>query len=414
MGAFASAAATVARRRRRRAIRARLAAHACLWPILSRKLAVARAKLSVLESERRRCVAAKEDWLKAQARARQAAYQEMVANAWEQAWHQAYSQGWQAAKAHAARQHEDELQRVATSLRDALPSAFFCPILGELMQDPVVTVADGHTYERSSISRWLSDHGTAPLTGLSLDGKHLVRNHALRNAIHDFLVRCASAAPDTHATAAWAMRELQRGEERRAVHNIHESFHRPTAASSEPPGPDQHEPEATRVEEAPEPAPWAEPPDIAEQLRLSDDSLEWFASAATLVGVAVYAIACGFLLSAACQIAAGVYAADTSSRCRRGHSVMCRQRAMAWASSVAPAALLLPLHTLGLYAVVRARRRGGVQQFCVATVTIGWLLGCGLGLVPLLVGPSTDLYGRTALMIWLHARSPILRRDHAP
>ena len=43
------------------------------------------------------------------------------------------------------------------------PSAFECPISGELMVDPV-TCADGHTYERSQIATWLRSHDTSPKT----------------------------------------------------------------------------------------------------------------------------------------------------------------------------------------------------------------------------------------------------------
>jgi hypothetical protein len=53
------------------------------------------------------------------------------------------------------------------------------------MTSPVVT-ADGHSYERSSIQRWLSTHNKAPLTGSTLGSKVLIRNHALRSLIADW------------------------------------------------------------------------------------------------------------------------------------------------------------------------------------------------------------------------------------
>ena len=46
---------------------------------------------------------------------------------------------------------------------DKLPKSFICPITGEVFQDPVMTM-DGHTYERSAITRWLQDNDTSPLT----------------------------------------------------------------------------------------------------------------------------------------------------------------------------------------------------------------------------------------------------------
>ena len=46
----------------------------------------------------------------------------------------------------------------------APPPAFVCPISHELMEDTVF-VADGHTYERKDIARWLSNSKrTSPLT----------------------------------------------------------------------------------------------------------------------------------------------------------------------------------------------------------------------------------------------------------
>ena len=39
-----------------------------------------------------------------------------------------------------------------------------CPITLEVMRDPVMA-ADGHSYEREAILRWLRGHRTSPLTG---------------------------------------------------------------------------------------------------------------------------------------------------------------------------------------------------------------------------------------------------------
>ena len=65
--------------------------------------------------------------------------------------------------------------------------AFKCPITTERMRDPVIA-SDGHSYERESIERWISQRKlvgelpTSPKTGLVLD-EVLFPNHALRNAI---------------------------------------------------------------------------------------------------------------------------------------------------------------------------------------------------------------------------------------
>lgn len=61
-----------------------------------------------------------------------------------------------------------------------------CPISQEIMKDPVILVADGHTYDRPFISEWLRLHNTSPMTGLRVGTKELVPNIALRNVIVDF------------------------------------------------------------------------------------------------------------------------------------------------------------------------------------------------------------------------------------
>ena len=64
-------------------------------------------------------------------------------------------------------------------------SSFFCTITDELMQDPVCT-ADGHTYERAAIERWLAGNDTSPTTGVQLPNKNLTPNRALRNSIDEW------------------------------------------------------------------------------------------------------------------------------------------------------------------------------------------------------------------------------------
>ncbi|KAI9182081.1 hypothetical protein LWI28_021851 [Acer negundo] len=67
------------------------------------------------------------------------------------------------------------------------PSYFICPILQEVMQDPVVA-ADGYTYEEEALREWLdSGHNTSPMTNLRLSHTDLVPNRALRSAIQEWL-----------------------------------------------------------------------------------------------------------------------------------------------------------------------------------------------------------------------------------
>jgi hypothetical protein len=63
-----------------------------------------------------------------------------------------------------------------------VPAQYRCPISQEVMEDPVCT-ADGHTYERREIFRWLCKHDTSPLTGAPLPNKALTPNIGLRQVI---------------------------------------------------------------------------------------------------------------------------------------------------------------------------------------------------------------------------------------
>ncbi|TKW31971.1 hypothetical protein SEVIR_2G140900v4 [Setaria viridis] len=68
-----------------------------------------------------------------------------------------------------------------------VPSYFICPILQDVMRDPLIA-ADGFTYEAEAIREWLdSGHGTSPMTNLELPHRDLLPNHALRSAIQEWL-----------------------------------------------------------------------------------------------------------------------------------------------------------------------------------------------------------------------------------
>ena len=64
----------------------------------------------------------------------------------------------------------------------SFPSELLCPITGELMRDPVMGT-DGHSYERSAISAWLSSHATSPITRDPMYVANLTPNYALRSQI---------------------------------------------------------------------------------------------------------------------------------------------------------------------------------------------------------------------------------------
>jgi len=66
------------------------------------------------------------------------------------------------------------------------PQDFTCPITQEIMTDPVIC-ADGHSYERDAITRWLASHNTSPKTNAQLEHTTLIPNHTLRGSIEQFL-----------------------------------------------------------------------------------------------------------------------------------------------------------------------------------------------------------------------------------
>ena len=57
-----------------------------------------------------------------------------------------------------------------------------CPITLEVMEDPVVA-ADGRTYERAVITKWLETNSRSPATNLPLSSTNLIPNIQLRNLI---------------------------------------------------------------------------------------------------------------------------------------------------------------------------------------------------------------------------------------
>lgn len=77
-----------------------------------------------------------------------------------------------------------ELDASRLAVLEALPNMPPCPITGEPMRDPVVA-ADGHTYERFAIARWLTDSNKSPLTGAILSHKDLVPNYMLLTSLQE-------------------------------------------------------------------------------------------------------------------------------------------------------------------------------------------------------------------------------------
>ena len=79
------------------------------------------------------------------------------------------------------------LKEILKQQHREIPDAYLCPITMDPMEDPVIA-ADGHSYEKSEINAWFArGNNTSPKTGAQLDDTRLFPNHALRNAIQDFL-----------------------------------------------------------------------------------------------------------------------------------------------------------------------------------------------------------------------------------
>ena len=53
------------------------------------------------------------------------------------------------------------------------------------MRDPVST-ADGHTYERAAIARWVAKRMTSPKTGEALESSTIFPNHSVRRLVREW------------------------------------------------------------------------------------------------------------------------------------------------------------------------------------------------------------------------------------
>ena len=66
-----------------------------------------------------------------------------------------------------------------------IPDYLICPITLDLMDDPVIC-ADGITYNRKSIQKWLETNNTSPKTNTILKDIGLIPNLALKKAVANF------------------------------------------------------------------------------------------------------------------------------------------------------------------------------------------------------------------------------------
>ncbi|XP_057453645.1 U-box domain-containing protein 35 isoform X2 [Lotus japonicus] len=68
------------------------------------------------------------------------------------------------------------------TIKSRPPNHFICPILQDVMDDPCVA-ADGYTYDRKAIEKWLQENDNSPMTNMALPHKNLIPNYALVSAI---------------------------------------------------------------------------------------------------------------------------------------------------------------------------------------------------------------------------------------
>ena len=83
---------------------------------------------------------------------------------------------------------------IASLPEGTIPHHFNCPILQDIMSDPVKT-ADNHVYDRQAIERWFTINNTSPLTGLSLSNKILTPHVQLKIEIDAFLEKLLNPDP---------------------------------------------------------------------------------------------------------------------------------------------------------------------------------------------------------------------------
>ncbi|KAI6696162.1 hypothetical protein NL676_016281 [Syzygium grande] len=82
----------------------------------------------------------------------------------------------------------DKARDAASNVKSSPPSHFVCPILKDVMADPCVA-ADGYTYDRTAIEKWLEEKDKSPMTNLTLPHKNLIPNYTLLSAIMEWKSR---------------------------------------------------------------------------------------------------------------------------------------------------------------------------------------------------------------------------------
>ncbi|KAK7322455.1 hypothetical protein VNO77_25836 [Canavalia gladiata] len=74
------------------------------------------------------------------------------------------------------------------TIKSKPPNHLICPILQDVMDDPCVA-ADGYTYDRKAIEKWLEENDKSPMTNMTLPHKNLIPNYTLLSAILEWKSR---------------------------------------------------------------------------------------------------------------------------------------------------------------------------------------------------------------------------------
>lgn len=101
---------------------------------------------------------------------------------------------------------------------EAIRKAACCPILHDLLQDPVVA-SDGQTYSRKALERWLKKHGTSPLTRDVLQPQLYPNRFAAQvvQQLQQASRAAATSAPGRQQEGAALREALRKGDEAAAL-----------------------------------------------------------------------------------------------------------------------------------------------------------------------------------------------------
>lgn len=97
--------------------------------------------------------------------------------------------------------------------------SFYCPIMGEIMVEPVETLC-GQTFERKAIEKWLEDgNSLCPLTKTPLNKSDLRTNRTLKQSIEEWKSR------NTMITIVSLKSKIQSDDEQEVLHSLEKLHH---------------------------------------------------------------------------------------------------------------------------------------------------------------------------------------------